>query len=284
MITQSYNLNLIPNGVPVVVRASQYDKASRTIQFTLYNGDQLFSIPVSSVVTVQATKLDYTGFQYPCTYSGSVVSFDIEDQMTVLAGEYPAEISIADPSDNILGTANFIFKIENAPLTDDTEISETDMPLIPEAIAAAPISIANALKSEGFAVGQQDGTDVGPDSPYYHNNSKYYSEQASSAEASALKAEGYALGQQNGTDVDSSSPYYHNNSKYYNDQSALHENAADQSRLDSEAWAVGQRNGVDVDNTDPTYQNNAKYYSEIAVSVNPFVVIDGELCISYEES
>lgn len=243
MITQSYNLNLIPNGVPVVVRASQYDKTSRTIQFTLYNGDQLFSIPASSVVTVQATKLDYTGFQYPCTYSGSVVSFDIEDQMTVLAGEYPAEISIADPSDNILGTANFIFKIENAPLTDETEISETDMPLIPEAIAAAPISIANALKSEGFAVGQQDGTDVGPDSPYYHNNSKYY-----------------------------------------NDQSALHENAADQSRLDSEAWAVGQRNGVDVDNTDPTYQNNAKYYSEIAVSVNPFVVIDGELCISYEES
>ena len=35
----------------------------------------------------------------------------------------------------------------------------------------------NALKSEGFAVGQQNGSDVGSESPYYHNNAKYYAEQ-----------------------------------------------------------------------------------------------------------
>ena len=35
-----------------------------------------------------------------------------------------------------------------------------------------------ALKSEGFAVGKQNGTDVGSGSPYYHNNAKYYLEQA----------------------------------------------------------------------------------------------------------
>lgn len=36
----------------------------------------------------------------------------------------------------------------------------------------------NALKSEGYAVGQQNGTDVGSGSPYYHNNAKYYAEKA----------------------------------------------------------------------------------------------------------
>ena len=33
-----------------------------------------------------------------------------------------------------------------------------------------------ALKSEGFAVGEQNGTPVTSGSPYYHNNAKYYSE------------------------------------------------------------------------------------------------------------
>lgn len=35
---------------------------------------------------------------------------------------------------------------------------------------------AKALIAEGFSVGQQNGEDVDLDSPYYHNNAKYYSE------------------------------------------------------------------------------------------------------------
>lgn len=38
----------------------------------------------------------------------------------------------------------------------------------------------SALESEGWAVGKQNGVDVGNTSPYYHNNSKYYSDYASS--------------------------------------------------------------------------------------------------------
>lgn len=78
-----------------------------------------------------------------------------------------------------------------------------------------------ALKSEGYAIGKQNGSDVSPSSPYYHNNSKYYSQQASgsatSSENNALVSEGYATGKQNGQDVPSTSPYYHNNAKYYSD-------------------------------------------------------------------
>lgn len=83
------------------------------------------------------------------------------------------------------------------------------------------VDALNGKKSEGFAVGEDDGTPVGSDSPYYHNNAKYYNEQAGISSASAtvsdLKAEGYAIGKQNGTDVGSTSPYFHNNAAWYAD-------------------------------------------------------------------
>ena len=42
----------------------------------------------------------------------------------------------------------------------------------------------SALFAEGISVGKQDGVDVDTESPYYHNNAKYYAEQA--AQASGL--------------------------------------------------------------------------------------------------
>ena len=44
-----------------------------------------------------------------------------------------------------------------------------------------------ALKAEGNAIGKQNGVDVDSESPYYHNNAKYYAEQAA---ASALNSDG----------------------------------------------------------------------------------------------
>ncbi|MBP5598113.1 MAG: hypothetical protein J6Y02_22280 [Pseudobutyrivibrio sp.] len=47
-----------------------------------------------------------------------------------------------------------------------------------DAMDAADNANADALKAEGHAVGQQNGADVDSSSPYYHNNAKYYKEQA----------------------------------------------------------------------------------------------------------
>ena len=48
---------------------------------------------------------------------------------------------------------------------------------------------ASALKSEGYAIGKQNGIDVPNDSPYYQKSSKYYANQAaqSSTDAAAAK-------------------------------------------------------------------------------------------------
>lgn len=56
------------------------------------------------------------------------------------------------------------------------------------ASSSASAASADALEAEGYAVGKQNGTDVGSSSPYYHNNAKYYKEQAAASATSAESA------------------------------------------------------------------------------------------------
>lgn len=183
MITQSINLNLIPGGVLPRFNVSQYDKGSRALQFNLFSGSLPFEVPEGSTVTIQGTKKDMTGFQYPCTYQGSLVVSDLYDQMTVLAGEVTTELVITDTSLNILGTCNFIIDVEQAALSKDIPISETELPLLQEAIQAAAEAKASAEAAEddaedaeAWANGTRGGVPVGPSDPTYQKNAKYYAD------------------------------------------------------------------------------------------------------------
>ena len=183
MITQSINLNLIPGGVLPRFNVSQYDKGSRALQFNLFSGSLPFEVPEGSTVTIQGTKKDMTGFQYPCTYQGSLVLSDLYDQMTVLAGEVTTELVITDTNLNILGTCNFIIDVEQAALSKDIPISETELPLLQEAIQAAAEAKASAEAAEddaedaeAWANGTRGGVPVGPSDPTYQKNAKYYAD------------------------------------------------------------------------------------------------------------
>lgn len=132
MITQRYNLNLIPDKVPVIVNCSQYDALSRTIEMVIYDGSTVYEIPSGTSASVRGTKQDNTGFEYVCTIDGSVVSFDIQDQMTIFAGKVPCEIRLSKDG-GIIGTCNFLLNVEETPLDPDVTISETDLPLLEEA-------------------------------------------------------------------------------------------------------------------------------------------------------
>ena len=128
MITQSTKLNLIPGGIPEVVKVSQYDVGSRTLVFTLYNGAVPFTAAGLSA-QIRGTKPDKHGFAYDATYSAGTVTCELTDQMTVVAGNVTCELVIIDGSD-VIGTANFILEVERAALSDDTDISETELPAI----------------------------------------------------------------------------------------------------------------------------------------------------------
>ena len=181
MTSQTINLDLIPGGISPIIHVSQYDKG-QTWLFNILKGNQAFSIPAGSSVTIQGTKKDGTGFQYACTFSGSVVTATEEQQMTVLSGDVPAELRITKDND-IIGTLNFIIRVEQSALSDDTEISETELPLIEEAVEIinqAPQIIAQMEgleeDAEAWAKGTKNGTPVPSSAPQYQNNAKYYAE------------------------------------------------------------------------------------------------------------
>lgn len=77
--------------------------------------------------------------------------------------------------------------------------------------------------AEAWAVGERHGVPVSSSDQTYHNNSKYYAEQASDSEDDA---EAWATGKKNGTDVPDTDPAYHNNAKYYRELSQGDANAA----------------------------------------------------------
>jgi hypothetical protein len=107
---------------------------------------------------------------------------------------------------------------DQTPALNDTNLNYMDGcidTIDDRVVAIANDPPENALKAEGWAIGEQGGVPVTSGSPYYENNSKYYSEQSA---AENLVAEGYANGTQNGTPVTSGSPYYENNAKYWKEQ------------------------------------------------------------------
>lgn len=181
MTTQSFNLDLIPNGISPIVYVSQYDEG-QTWEFNIVKENQQYTIPAGSSVTVQGTKKDDTGFQYGCTYEGSKVYVTETQQMTIYAGDVKAEIVIVN-GDNRIATLNFIIRIERAPLNENTTISETDLPLIEEAAELAEhiqqyIEEIRDLSedAEAWGVGTRDGQPVPSTDPAYENNAKYYAE------------------------------------------------------------------------------------------------------------
>ena len=124
---------------------------------------------------------------------------------------------------------------------------------------------ADALKAEGFAIGEQNGTPAGPGDPYYQSNAKYYSIESGTYR---YLSEAYARGTMGGTPVDPGDAGYEDNAKYYKDQAAndaayiaAHLNDADADALIAEGFAVGEQGGTPVASGSPYYQNNAKYYA-----------------------
>ena len=174
MTSQTINLNLIPQGVNPVIHVNQYDKG-QTWYFYLYEGDVPFTVPAGSTVTIQGTKKDGTGFQYACTFTGNKVTATETEQMTLFYDKYPCEISITK-DEALIGSLNFIIEVEQAPLGDDTVISESELPLLQQAIEAAPLALGYSQDAESYAVGTRGGTAVPSTDPAYHNNAKYYAD------------------------------------------------------------------------------------------------------------
>ena len=190
MTSQSFNLDLIPKGVNPVVNVSQYD-AGQTWTIGITENGNAFSIPSGASVTICGTKRDSTGFMYACTFSGSTVTAIVQPQMTILSGDQKAELRITK-GDEKIATINFIIRVEPSALSDSTQISETELPLIEQAVELmdeAPQIIAQMegleQDAEAWAKGTKNGVAVPSSAEQYHNNSYWYAMQAAAVAAHA---------------------------------------------------------------------------------------------------
>ena len=190
MTSQSFNLDLIPKGVNPVVNVSQYD-AGQTWTIGITENGNAFSIPSGASVTICGTKRDSTGFMYACTFSGSTVTAIVQPQMTILSGDQKAELRITKGAEKI-ATINFIIRVEPSALSDSTQISETELPLIEQAVELmneAPQIIAQMegleQDAEAWAKGTKNGAAVPSSAEQYHNSSYWYAMQAAAVAAHA---------------------------------------------------------------------------------------------------
>lgn len=147
IIEQVYNLDLVPNGRPLVVNVSQYDMGSRALTFNFFKDNVAFTPPAGYAAHITGTKPDGTGFMYAMTVSGSSATVEVTQQMCAVAGDCPCEIRLIDGNSNVLGTANFTLSVEKAAMDDDTVISESDIPYFEELATQAAASAASAAES-----------------------------------------------------------------------------------------------------------------------------------------
>lgn len=147
IIEQVYNLDLVPNGRPLVVNVSQYDQGSRALTFNFFKDNVAFTPPSGYAAHITGTKPDGTGFMYAMTVSGSAATVEVTQQMCAVAGECPCEIRLIDGNSNVLGTANFTLSVERAAMDDDTVISDSDIPYFEDLATQAAASAASAAAS-----------------------------------------------------------------------------------------------------------------------------------------
>lgn len=167
MIEQTYRIDMIPNGAPVVVHVSQYDTAARRLSFELYNGGVAYELPAGAVASIAGTKPDNTSFLYAMTVSGNLASIDLQQQMALVAGDVLTEIQITG-SEGKIGSANFIIRVERGPIDENSVISETDLPIFEQLVSdaqaaaneaqAAAEDAADAAESVGSIVPASAGT------------------------------------------------------------------------------------------------------------------------------
>lgn len=199
-MAQTKNVNITPGRAdPVVIYASQGD-VGREITINVSDGSGWYDLTGCTAV-LAGVKPSGMGFSVNGTVSGHTVTIETDGIMTNEYGSIACELKITNGDDETIGTANMILSVEKDPHPEHTVDGNIDE-IIPELVvlierieadieeAEEEIAQAEVLKdAEAWAVGKRGGVDVPATDPTYHNNAKYYKDQAAS---SATEAAGHA--------------------------------------------------------------------------------------------
>lgn len=177
ILQEEYNLNLEPQLSKKYVKVSQYDTGRRLLITLIKNDGSMFKIPLEASASINGLKPDEKGFRYDCSIENNKVVVDMKEQMTVLAGCVKCEILLSKGGERI-ATANFMLSVEESPLSENTPISSTDIPLLQKAIEASEIVLSVEKTVKGYSESASKSA----------QNSQKSAESASSASASSSQS------------------------------------------------------------------------------------------------
>ena len=152
MLKRTYELDMVPGGIPLSIHLSQYD-SDVLLVFQLYASQGTLAIPETGVTAqIRGTKLDGNGISAACTFevidSVPTVTAQMTKQMTAIAGKNTFELVLTATSGSLeysLPSANFYLEVERAALDYDTLESKSEIKEIQEILADAD-SIIEALQ------------------------------------------------------------------------------------------------------------------------------------------
>lgn len=161
---ENFTLDMAPGGIAPVLNVSQGD-TGRTFTADMYWAGTSYDVS-GLTVRLRGRKRDNTVFDYALSApSGSEVTFETQEQMTIIPGNVECELVFTDSNSRVVGTANFVFIVEESPY-DPNAISESEVTglvdLISDQIGGAVDDWmeTEAPTSPEFAAAMQDATDA----------------------------------------------------------------------------------------------------------------------------
>ncbi|HAK21968.1 MAG TPA: hypothetical protein DCM58_01480 [Desulfovibrio sp.] len=150
MLSRTYELDMVPGGIPLSIHLSQYD-SDVTLAFQLFSSQGQLDIPQDVTARIRGTKLDGNGISADAVYALTdgipTVTVQVTKQMTAIAGKNTFEIVLLSESNDTiyeLPSANFYLDIEPAALDYGTLESASEIKEI-ETILANADDIVEAL-------------------------------------------------------------------------------------------------------------------------------------------
>lgn len=192
ILQEEYNLNLESKLSKKYVKVSQYDTGRRLLITLLKNDCSMFKIPSEASASINGLKPDGKGFRYDCSIENNKVVVDMKEQMTVLAGCVKCEILLSKGGERI-ATANFMLSVEESPLSENTPISSTDIPLLQKAIEASETVLSVEKTVKGYSESASKSSQSAQESAESASNASASSAESArnssqSAQASAESA------------------------------------------------------------------------------------------------
>ena len=209
MLTRTYDIDVVPGGIPVKIHLSQYD-SDVTLVFKLYASNGVLDVPSQNVTAkIRGTKNDRNGISADADFSivdgVPTVTVQVTKQMTAIAGDNVYELVLTATGGNNtydLPTANFYFVVERTALDIDTVESASQIQEIQDImdraddiIEAAQISAetqsnltALTTRAENAAVAAEAAEDNASDAADDAEAARDAAQQAVSGFADAVTA------------------------------------------------------------------------------------------------